>query len=160
MLLPVACANLRQQRRVLAQLRGARLEAREAPDALGRLERRARQVVAAAAGVGIEVQEPLVLLLQRREQLQQRHVLVHVREVAGVEAVAVLHCLRWSGLMECITSGKEAALAEYWFGSHDGLRLYSPGYAAAADSPVGLCLHGLMRNSRDFGELAAANTRL
>jgi pimeloyl-ACP methyl ester carboxylesterase len=46
-------------------------------------------------------------------------------------------------------------LAEYWFDSHDGLRLYSRVYAsAAADAPVVLCLHGLMRNSRDFGELA------
>lgn len=45
--------------------------------------------------------------------------------------------------------------AEYWFESHDGLRLFSrvyPGPSAA--SPVVLCLHGLMRNSRDFGELA------
>lgn len=47
-------------------------------------------------------------------------------------------------------------MAEYWFDSHDGLRLYSRVYAsAAADAPVLLCLHGLMRNSRDFGELAA-----
>jgi pimeloyl-ACP methyl ester carboxylesterase len=47
------------------------------------------------------------------------------------------------------------AVAEYWFDSHDGLRLYSRVYAAAAaDAPVVLCLHGLMRNSRDFGELA------
>ena len=46
-------------------------------------------------------------------------------------------------------------MAEYWFDSHDGLRLYSRVYAAAADSPVVLCLHGLMRNGRDFGELAA-----
>jgi pimeloyl-ACP methyl ester carboxylesterase len=45
-------------------------------------------------------------------------------------------------------------LAEYWFDSHDGLRLYSRVYAAAADAPVVLCLHGLMRNSRDFGALA------
>ena len=46
-------------------------------------------------------------------------------------------------------------MAEYWFDSHDGLRLYSRVYAsAAADAPVVLCLHGLMRNSRDFGELA------
>jgi len=46
--------------------------------------------------------------------------------------------------------------AEYWFESHDGLRLFSrvhPGPSAAA--PVVLCLHGLMRNSRDFGDLAA-----
>ncbi len=47
-------------------------------------------------------------------------------------------------------------MAEYWFDSHDGLRLYSRVYAsAAADAPVVLCLHGLMRNSRDFSELAA-----
>ncbi len=47
-------------------------------------------------------------------------------------------------------------MAEYWFDSHDGLRLYSRVYAAAAaGSPVVLCLHGLMRNSRDFLELAA-----
>jgi pimeloyl-ACP methyl ester carboxylesterase len=47
-------------------------------------------------------------------------------------------------------------VAEYWFDSHDGLRLCSRVYAsAAADAPVVLCLHGLMRNSRDFGELAA-----
>jgi pimeloyl-ACP methyl ester carboxylesterase len=47
-------------------------------------------------------------------------------------------------------------VAEYWFDSHDGLRLYGRVYAsAAADAPVVLCLHGLMRNSRDFGELAA-----
>ena len=46
-------------------------------------------------------------------------------------------------------------MAEYWFDSHDGLRLYSRVYAsAAADAAVVLCLHGLMRNSRDFGELA------
>ena len=44
---------------------------------------------------------------------------------------------------------------EYWFNSHDGLRLYSRVYSpAAADAPVVLCLHGLMRNSRDFEELA------
>jgi pimeloyl-ACP methyl ester carboxylesterase len=45
--------------------------------------------------------------------------------------------------------------AEYWFESHDGLRLFSrvyPGPAAAA--PVVVCLHGLMRNGRDFGQLA------
>jgi pimeloyl-ACP methyl ester carboxylesterase len=47
-------------------------------------------------------------------------------------------------------------VAEYWFDSHDGLRLYGRVYAsAAAGAPVVLCLHGLMRNSRDFGELAA-----
>src|ERR1700732_4930030 len=58
--------------------------------------------------------------------------------------------------MKCITcTGKGPRLAEYWFDSHDGLRLYSRVYAtAAADAPVVLCLHGLMRNSRDFGALA------
>ena len=46
-------------------------------------------------------------------------------------------------------------MAEYWFDSHDGLKLYSRVYAsAAADAAVVLCLHGLMRNGRDFGGLA------
>jgi pimeloyl-ACP methyl ester carboxylesterase len=45
--------------------------------------------------------------------------------------------------------------AQYWFNSHDGLRLFSRVYAApSAGAPVVLCLHGLMRNSRDFEELA------
>jgi pimeloyl-ACP methyl ester carboxylesterase len=48
-----------------------------------------------------------------------------------------------------------AAAAEYWFESQDGLRLFSRVYAPPdADAPVVLCLHGLMRNSRDFEELA------
>lgn len=46
--------------------------------------------------------------------------------------------------------------ADYWFDSHDGLRLHSCVYAAPlAGAPVVLCLHGLMRNGRDFEELAA-----
>jgi pimeloyl-ACP methyl ester carboxylesterase len=46
--------------------------------------------------------------------------------------------------------------AEYWFESHDGLRLFGRVYAGSrADAPVVLCLHGLMRNSRDFEDLAA-----
>jgi pimeloyl-ACP methyl ester carboxylesterase len=45
--------------------------------------------------------------------------------------------------------------AQYWFDSHDGLRLHSLVYAGpAATAPVLLCLHGLMRNARDFEELA------
>jgi pimeloyl-ACP methyl ester carboxylesterase len=45
--------------------------------------------------------------------------------------------------------------AQYWFDSHDGLRLHSLVYAGpAATAPVLLCLHGLMRNSRDFEDLA------
>ena len=45
---------------------------------------------------------------------------------------------------------------EYWFESHDGLRLFSRVYPGpAAGAPVVLCLHGLMRNGRDFGKLAA-----
>ena len=47
------------------------------------------------------------------------------------------------------------AAAEYWFDSHDGLRLFSRVYRADdASAPVLLCLHGLMRNSRDFESLA------
>jgi len=46
--------------------------------------------------------------------------------------------------------------AQYWFDSHDGLRLFSRVYPGpGAGAPVVLCLHGLMRNGRDFEELAA-----
>lgn len=44
---------------------------------------------------------------------------------------------------------------EYWYRSADGLKLFSrvfPGPSPAA--PVVLCLHGLLRNSRDFEDLA------
>ena len=45
--------------------------------------------------------------------------------------------------------------AEYWLESHDGLRLFSRVYPGpAAGAPVVVCLHGLMRNGRDFGQLA------
>jgi len=45
--------------------------------------------------------------------------------------------------------------AEYWFESHDGLRLFSRVYGGpSAAAPVVVCLHGLMRNGRDFGQLA------
>jgi pimeloyl-ACP methyl ester carboxylesterase len=45
--------------------------------------------------------------------------------------------------------------ADYWFDSHDGLRLYSQVFAGPeAASPVVLCLHGLMRTGRDFDDLA------
>jgi pimeloyl-ACP methyl ester carboxylesterase len=47
------------------------------------------------------------------------------------------------------------SVAEYWFSSHDGLRLFSRVYAGpSARAPVVLCLHGLMRTGRDFEELA------
>jgi len=47
------------------------------------------------------------------------------------------------------------AAGEYWFESHDGLKLCARVYASgAADAPVVLCLHGLMRNGRDFAALA------
>ena len=47
------------------------------------------------------------------------------------------------------------AAAEYWFDGQDGLRLFSRVYAPPrADAPVVLCLHGLMRNGRDFEDLA------
>ena len=48
-----------------------------------------------------------------------------------------------------------AAASEFWFDGDDGLRLFSRVYAGPrADAPVVLCLHGLMRNSRDFDDLA------
>jgi len=44
---------------------------------------------------------------------------------------------------------------EYWFESRDGLRLFSRVYAGPeGGAPTVLCLHGLMRNSRDFEALA------
>src|SRR5215469_18458191 len=47
------------------------------------------------------------------------------------------------------------AAGEYWFDSQEGLRLFSRVYAGpGATAPVVLCLHGLMRNSRDFEDLA------
>jgi len=52
------------------------------------------------------------------------------------------------------------AADEYRFDSHDGLRLFSRVYRGpAADAPVVLCLHGLMRNGRDFGSLAGRLSR-
>jgi pimeloyl-ACP methyl ester carboxylesterase len=46
--------------------------------------------------------------------------------------------------------------AEYWFDSPEGLRLFSRVYAGPAPgAPVVVCLHGLMRNGRDFEDLAA-----
>ena len=45
--------------------------------------------------------------------------------------------------------------AEYWFESHDGLKLFSRVYSTStASAPVVLCLHGLTRNGRDFEDLA------
>ena len=47
------------------------------------------------------------------------------------------------------------AAAEYWFDSQEGLRLFSRVYAGpSAGAAVVVCLHGLMRNSRDFEDLA------
>jgi pimeloyl-ACP methyl ester carboxylesterase len=47
------------------------------------------------------------------------------------------------------------SVAEYWFESHDGLKLFARIYPGPApDAPVVLCLHGLMRNGRDFEDLA------
>jgi pimeloyl-ACP methyl ester carboxylesterase len=44
---------------------------------------------------------------------------------------------------------------EYWFESHDGLKLFSRVYRGpAADAPVVVCLHGLLRNGADFEDLA------
>ncbi len=45
---------------------------------------------------------------------------------------------------------------EYWFSSAEGLRLFSRVYSGpTAAAPVVLCLHGLMRNGRDFQDIAA-----
>ncbi len=48
-----------------------------------------------------------------------------------------------------------SAAGEYWFTGRDGLRLFSRVYAGPVpEAAVVVCLHGLMRNSRDFEELA------
>src|SRR5215472_1054024 len=58
----------------------------------------------------------------------------------------------------------EAHMADYWYDSQEGLRLFArvyPGPAAAA--PTVACLHGLMRTGRDFKDLAthlAAHSRV
>jgi pimeloyl-ACP methyl ester carboxylesterase len=45
--------------------------------------------------------------------------------------------------------------AQFWYDSHDGLKLHSRIYpSAAAGAPQLLCLHGLMRSGRDFEALA------
>lgn len=41
----------------------------------------------------------------------------------------------------------------YWF-SRDGLKLHYRDYAGRDDRPPLICLHGLTRNARDFGQLA------
>ena len=47
-------------------------------------------------------------------------------------------------------------MAEYWYDSQEGLRLFARVYPApAAASPTVVCLHGLMRTGRDFEDLAA-----
>jgi pimeloyl-ACP methyl ester carboxylesterase len=45
----------------------------------------------------------------------------------------------------------------YWH-SRDGLRLHYRDYPGADDRPPVICLHGLTRNGRDFGSLAARLT--
>ena len=43
---------------------------------------------------------------------------------------------------------------DVWYRSDDGLKLYARDYANAAAPLTLLCLHGLSRNSADFGDLA------
>jgi pimeloyl-ACP methyl ester carboxylesterase len=55
-----------------------------------------------------------------------------------------------------ICLGECAVSAEYWFDSFDGLRLYSRVYPGpGGPAPTVVCVHGLMRNGRDFEDLAA-----
>ncbi|HEY2274589.1 MAG TPA: alpha/beta hydrolase [Steroidobacteraceae bacterium] len=55
-------------------------------------------------------------------------------------------------------------MAEYWYDSQEGLRLFARVYPApAAGAPTVVCLHGLMRTGRDFEDLAthlAAHSRV
>jgi pimeloyl-ACP methyl ester carboxylesterase len=45
---------------------------------------------------------------------------------------------------------------DVWYQSNDGLRLYARDYPHPAPRATVLCMHGLTRNSTDFGELCAA----
>jgi len=78
---------------VVTQLRRAVLAVLESSHTRGTLSRGRRHVIHAAPGVRVEVEKPLVLALQRRQQREQRDVLVHVSEIAGVIGVAILHRL-------------------------------------------------------------------
>ncbi len=79
----------------------AALQRADAEPRLGALVRvGAVQVVESAAGVRLEIEKALVLALQRGDQRQQRDVLVHVGEIAGMKTVAVFHA-----------RGRECALA-------------------------------------------------
>ena len=49
----------------------------------------------------------------------------------------------------------EAAFADGFWTSPDGLKLHYRDYAGRADRPVVLCLPGLTRNARDFEDVAA-----
>jgi len=89
------CAQLLQLRKVLTQLRRARIGGCQALQTCerfaARLGTRLRKVVAAAAGVGLEIQKACVLALQCGQQRKQRDVLVHVCEVSGMKMMSVLH---------------------------------------------------------------------
>ena len=50
--------------------------------------------------------------------------------------------------------GLSAAWQERHWTSRDGLKLFYRDYSGSGDRPPILCLHGLTRNSRDFGEFA------
>ncbi len=94
--LSALAAQLRDQLQIVADFLGRRSRGGvgqaprlEPPDAGGGLAGGSGQVVGSAAGVRLEIEKALVLALQGAKQRQQRHVLMHVREIAGVMLVAV-----------------------------------------------------------------------
>src|SRR5690606_28707204 len=78
----------------------------QAADALGPLGRAGQgepaggggEVVVAAAGVGVEVKDALVLALERADELHERGVFEDVGEVARVVVVAVVHATAAEGV--------------------------------------------------------------
>src|SRR6185437_4857278 len=94
--LPALSAQLRHAGRVVANLLGRRrLRSRgralqlQPPDAVRGFGGCSGQLIGAAAGVRLQIKKALVLAFQSGKQRQQRHVLVNIREVAGMVLVAV-----------------------------------------------------------------------
>jgi hypothetical protein len=75
----------------MRRVRSRRAGAGEAPHAARRLAPGALDVVAASTGVRVEQEERPVLLREAQQRRDQRDVLGHVGEIAGVERVSVFH---------------------------------------------------------------------
>ena len=95
--------------RVALQLFGAIGDREQPLDAELCLMRDRPGFVRAAPGMRFEVEKSLFLALQRRERGQQRNVLVHVREIAGVVGVPIFHPLRYGSTRTRVGAGMAIA---------------------------------------------------